>query len=307
MDRIIDVKSVQAALDRAASNAMHGSQDVRAGRFVAAAASAGLPLGRRRLKGKPDRSNGPSLDVVDARIEEGRRIAKRLREEARWAQLAWALWEALNGSANHERSDLRESLGYLGLSGQAGFLQSVLARDALLALFRLTDQAGDGLSLCAIVRQLSNDTLCTRLSDRDWLQANGCPDFLLDFEAREQPKRIEFIRDLVSPKWSDQCPRDGALYRLRARIKDVRDNILAHPLDSSSVVQPEVDEIRELLRLTTTLVEKTELLFLGSAQAIDSNFDDRVKQAGRLWDYFQEGPIGAHKHEIEARKKAGLE
>jgi hypothetical protein len=307
MARIIDVKSVQEALDRAASKAVHGSHEVRAGRFVAVAASASLPPGRRTLTSKSGGSNGPSPAVVDAQIEEGQRVAKRLREEARWAQRAWALWEAYNGRSNHERRHLREALGYLGLSGQADFLQSALARDALLALFRMTDQAGDGFSLCAIARLLSNDALRTKLSDRDWLLTNGCQDFLLDAEAREQPKRIEFIRGLVPPKWSDQCPRDGGLYRLRARIKDVRDNILAHPLDSSGVVQPKVDEIRELLRLTTTLVEKTELVFLGSAQATDDHFDVRVKEAATLWDYLEEGPIGAHRHDIEARTKAGLE
>jgi hypothetical protein len=52
MSKIIDTKRVQEALDRAAANAIHGSPDVRAGRFVAAAASASLPPGKRRPMSK---------------------------------------------------------------------------------------------------------------------------------------------------------------------------------------------------------------------------------------------------------------
>ena len=69
MARIIDVKSVQEALDRAASKAIHGSHEVRAGRFVAIAASARLPPGRRTLMSKSGGSNGPPPAVVDAQIE----------------------------------------------------------------------------------------------------------------------------------------------------------------------------------------------------------------------------------------------
>jgi hypothetical protein len=50
MARIIDVDKVQEALDRAADNALHGSRDVRAGRFVAGDASVSLPTGRRRVR-----------------------------------------------------------------------------------------------------------------------------------------------------------------------------------------------------------------------------------------------------------------
>ena len=70
MARIIDVKSVQEALDRAASKAVHGSREVRAGRFVAAAASGRLPPGRRRRMSKP--ASGASPAVVDSQIEDGR-------------------------------------------------------------------------------------------------------------------------------------------------------------------------------------------------------------------------------------------
>jgi KTSC domain-containing protein len=47
MGKIIDVDKVQEALNRAAHKAKHGSRDVRAGRFVAGAASASLPTGKR--------------------------------------------------------------------------------------------------------------------------------------------------------------------------------------------------------------------------------------------------------------------
>ena len=91
---------------------------------------------------------------------EGQRIAERLRSEARWSQQAWALWEALNGGATDSRKGFREALHHLGLGGQVGFLQGVLLRDALLALFRISDQEGkDRLTLCAIARLLKDDEL----------------------------------------------------------------------------------------------------------------------------------------------------
>jgi hypothetical protein len=307
MTRIIDVNKVQEALDRAARQAVHGTHEVRAGRFVAGEASASLPRGKPRLMSKAGSSSQSSSTTVEAQIEGGRRIARRLREEARRAQRGWALWEAFNGDSSDHRKDLREALGYLGLSGQAEFLQSVLARDALLAIFRMTDQARDGFSLCAIARLLWDDLLCATLSDPAWLLKNGYPDFVVDFETGEQPKRIQFIRNLVSPRWSDQCPKEPTLYGLRAKLKDVRDRMLAHPLDSSGIVQPSIDEVRQFLQLTAMLVEKTELVFFGSAQATINHFDVRLKEAAKLWDYFGEGPIHAHRHDTDVRRKAGIE
>jgi hypothetical protein len=48
MARIIEVAKTQEAFDRAARNAVDGTRDVRAGRFVAADASVGLPEGKPR-------------------------------------------------------------------------------------------------------------------------------------------------------------------------------------------------------------------------------------------------------------------
>ena len=70
MARIIDVRRVQEALDRAASKAVYGSREVRAGRFVALAASARLPPRRGARMSKSVGGSSPA--VVDAQIEEGR-------------------------------------------------------------------------------------------------------------------------------------------------------------------------------------------------------------------------------------------
>jgi hypothetical protein len=61
MGKVIDVREVQDELNRAARDAKHGPADVRAGRFVAGAASASQPKGEpgptRRVGGadKPGR------------------------------------------------------------------------------------------------------------------------------------------------------------------------------------------------------------------------------------------------------------
>jgi hypothetical protein len=57
MTRIIDVSKVQEALDQAARDALHGSRDVRAGRFVAGDASVSLPWGKPRSR-KPRSATG---------------------------------------------------------------------------------------------------------------------------------------------------------------------------------------------------------------------------------------------------------
>ena len=68
MARIIDVDEVQKALDRAARNALHGSRDVRAGRFVAGGASASPPT-RSRLA----RAHTAAASPVEARNGTGKR------------------------------------------------------------------------------------------------------------------------------------------------------------------------------------------------------------------------------------------
>lgn len=48
MSKIIDVAKAQEALDRAAHNAVHGSRDVRTGRFVAGDSVAPMPARKPR-------------------------------------------------------------------------------------------------------------------------------------------------------------------------------------------------------------------------------------------------------------------
>ena len=235
-------------------------------------------------------------------IEEGKRIAERLRGEARGAQQAWALWETLNGGSDFERTRFHDALNYLGLGRQAGFLRGVLVRDALSALFRISDQENNGrLTLCAIARLLHDEDLRKQVACADWLRANGCPDLIVKYEAEAQPRRIAAIQNAVPRKWSDQPPTERALHDLRAKLRDVRDAILAHALDSTSVVQPCVDDVRAFLRISTDLVENAELIFLGSAQATDDHLEVCTKEATTLWRYLEKGPISAHQEDIEKR------
>lgn len=246
--------------------------------------------------------------MVDVQIEAGKRIAGRLRSEARWARQAWALWEALNGGSQDTRSELRESLQYLGLGGQVGFFQGVLVRDTLLALFRISDQKNkDRLTLCAISHLLEDDRLRAKLATKDRFIAEGCTEWLADFEAREQPKRIAVIRSYVPPKWLDQPPKERALYDLRHRLKDTRDKVLAHPLDATGVIQPSVDDIRQFLKLTATLVRNAELVFLGSAHTTDDQYRVHVEEATKLWGLLQEGPIRVYNCDMKARRNAGID
>jgi hypothetical protein len=72
MGRIIDVDKVQEALNRAAHKAKHGPADVRAGRFVAGAGSAGQPKGERertrRVGGAARKTQRGPADVRAGRM-----------------------------------------------------------------------------------------------------------------------------------------------------------------------------------------------------------------------------------------------
>ena len=72
MGKVIDVDEVQDELSRAARDAKHGSRDVRAGRFVAGAASASPPEGKRgltdRAGGAARKTQGGPVDVRAGRM-----------------------------------------------------------------------------------------------------------------------------------------------------------------------------------------------------------------------------------------------
>ena len=61
------------------------------------------------------------------------------------------------------------------------------------------------------------------------------------------------------------------------------------------------------MSVTTKLVETTELAFLGSAHATANHFEVRQKEASQLWDNFSEGPVRAFRHDMDMRKKGGIE
>lgn len=293
MGRIVDKRVAQGALNRAARNAKYGSPDVRAGRLVSPESGSASHKERATL---------------EKQLEEGRRIAQRLRVEARWVQWTWASWEALNGKADDNRKEFREALTHLGLGEQAGLLQELLVRETLLALFRMSDQRGDDrLTLCAISGLLQDDNVRTRLAAKERLIDEGCAEWLADFEAGKQPERIAVIRDFVPPRWSDLAPNKPALHELRQKLKGVRDKLLAHSLDGAGVTLPIVNEMQQFLQITIKLVRNSELIFLGSAQTGDDQLQVHLDGASRFFDLLEEGPIGAYKRDMELRSRLGVE
>ena len=187
-------------------------------------------------------------------------------------------------------------------------IRGALARDAILAAYRVSEPPGNGrLTLCRISHLLEDANVRNRLCEQEWHRQQGCPDFLVDYEASQQPSRIVFIRNHVPPKWTKVKPAEPRLYELRTKFEKIRNNILAHAGDTSTIGHPMVNEIREFIDLTAKLVEQAVLLFCGSAAESGSSFKIFLDAANEFWNYAQEGPIRAYRQHMEQRRLHGID
>lgn len=230
------------------------------------------------------------MSKVAKQLAEAKRVTVRLMAEAGTARQSWALFEGLNGRDDQHRAVLVEGAMSLGLQRPLNGLVNALTRDTLLTLLRMTDPPGDDkLTLCRLSKLLSNQELIEeRIADaRDWIP--GSPGELADQDAATCASAIKFITDLVPPLWGKSAPTDPRLFNLRSKLRPVRDKVLAHSIDTTEVIMPVVEDMRQFLDLGGKLVSKAQLVFRGSWMSEQADFGSRLIEATELWDRAQMG------------------
>ena len=91
-------------------------------------------------------------------------------------------------------------------------------------------------------------------------------------------------------KWdAKKPPTDPRLFDLRTKLRDVRDHVLAHSVDTKGIVMPHRVEMLIFLELVSELVKKAQLLFRGSAGSWKQDFNRRLREATEFWDHCEEG------------------
>ena len=102
------------------------------------------------------------MSDVAALLDLAQRITQRVCDEVSNAQLVWAHFEATNGASDDDRAQLRAGVSRLGLGNVMKALRLAVARDTLMALFRVTDNPGkdkDCLTLCHLSLLLGDERL----------------------------------------------------------------------------------------------------------------------------------------------------
>jgi AbiU2 len=241
------------------------------------------------------------MSDVTAKVEEGRRTTDRVVGEILAARKSWALFESFNGKDDAARAQLRASVSALGLVTCANGIAMALVRDTLLALFRISDAPGsDKLTLCRLSRSLQDPGVVARLEQdaRRW-SARMTPysQKFADEDAATCRRAISLITTIVPPKWdANSPPSDPRLFNLRTKLKDVRDHVIAHSVDTSGVMFPHRNDIMEFLDLASELVEKAQLVFRGTSAQWEDDFKSRLKEATVFWDCCQQGLAAGSTH-----------
>lgn len=215
-------------------------------------------------------------------IEEGKEVTERLIQDLSIAQSSWAHFEAINGKTEDRRRQFHDAGNWLriGIRG----LRGALVRDTILSLCRISDQESrDCLTLCKVSRLLQDKNLQAELiqSARSFMEQ----------EAERCDTDIQFVLDRVPVKWKEAQLKNFDLRDCRNDIKRIRDTMLAHAGDRTSVEKPEIDLIRKGMETTSALVRASQRIFLGSAPT--NSLGRLIKHANRFWDYAEVGFIEA--------------
>jgi hypothetical protein len=268
------IAAIEAALERAASAASHGSQQVKSGQ-------------------------------LDPTIEKKRELIKRLLQEAQAAYMTWAHWDAINNQLANKST--KDALDYFGLYS-LGTVRSALARDALLAALRLSDEpAKDKISLCSVAAWLDLDDVAARLSNPQWALDLGHRPRVAEAAAKKNAKAVDDFRATVLPTWlGNTTPKCSELLHLRTVLRDVRDTRIAHFLTRAPKVDPTCEQIGRLLDLTLTLATDLAFVLLGGEVDAKSFKDHAHKEADKLWSMSLKAPRESYDQHRQARLAVGF-
>ncbi len=199
-------------------------------------------------------------------IERAQIVVERLALDLHVVFHAWTHWEALNGDNPSSREALREISREFQYDTRA--LMNVFARDCVIALARMTDQGKDCYSLPMIGKIIRTPQVQSLLLakakawdgrpydiDQSWTRDNAilCRD------------KIGMIQSCVPADWKadNDHLKSKKLLTFRDKIRDIRDNAIAHSLDAPVLHAFTIDEFRECLALVHALVNAAHLVFTG--------------------------------------------
>lgn len=224
-------------------------------------------------------------------IERAQIVVDRLVGDLHVVFHAWAHWEALNGDSAAAREPLREISHEFQYDTRK--LMNVFARDCVMALARMTEQGKDCYSLPAIGKIIrmpqAQGLLLAKAKawdgekydiDQSWTRDNAilCR------------SKIMLIRSYVPADWKadNNKLRSKKLLTFRDKIRDVRDNTIAHSLAAPVLHAFTIDEFRECISLVHALVNAAHLVFAG--KALPANLVPiHQHTAESFWHYAQIG------------------
>lgn len=232
------------------------------------------------------------MSDLNAKLAEGVATTKRVCAEAHAARQSWALFSTLNGENSQEREPLREATRKLGLGRTLNFIEMTFVREAILALFRLSDPAQkDRLTLVRLSKLLDDKELVENRLNAAAAWIPNSPEKLAELDRRRCGDAIALIRNCVI-EWKKDCqPSDDRLYKFRCKLRPIRDKILAHAIAAHDVQKTTRDDLSGFLAIASELASAAQLIFLDGALSWKDDLKNRRKEAAELWDYLRDGIV----------------
>lgn len=212
-------------------------------------------------------------------------ILDRLQRDWNMGYANWALFEAGNGRDETERADLHAHIKGLVLNTGYVTILNSLASQALLAVARMTDQAGrDAHCLEALSGLIANPQQREHLIDQaeQWFAHLSID--------REKPFKGQENRQLVEKKLPAAIKRMNRFRSgpIRDAIHRTRSQQLAHalPLEGDRAT---FNNIKEALLEAGEILVDLNLVVRGTDVALPQMIRSHVKAAKNWWDACERG------------------
>lgn len=208
-----------------------------------------------------------------------RDISSRIRDEIQIAMMNWATVEAFNERS--EEIEIRLTAG--GAWQPAKFMIKALVRDVLMALMRVTEEAGqDRQTLVRVVRWISENDLASITSEKE---------------------NANYLVDYVPPAWkgSRENLQKVELYDLREKFRPIRDQLIAHATDYNDIdLKADVPHIRAFLLLAGSLSYAACAVFDVGTDELQARWDNSLEEARHFWTIAGGNDRGHHEHGTSA-------
>ena len=218
-------------------------------------------------------------------VEKLRKAWERCRENYDHILSSWALWEYLNGYPGVERADaMRLAVKNSKLTLDFGWMQQHLVLVTLVGIGRLVDPVGNGRG----EGRLSIDQLTIFLKKPEMVALLSNPVDLENFVRTRGLSKEKWISEFNKLR-SRLTGTDRSISSIRPKIKEFRDNWLAHSLDNSPPSNVKVSDIKDAVVLIGYVLMLWGLVVHGA------NWDPKdfarleMQHAKNFWRIFGDG------------------